>query len=177
MLLAGDEMRRSQHGNNNAYNQDNETSWLDWDQRERQRPLVEFVAGLIRLRQRFSALRRQRFFTGDPLDDGHPDISWFGPQPGESPWVDDSHCLGCWINTESDEEPDLVVLFNAGDHDRDFALPSAAGIGYRRLVDTADPEKRWLLEPQEAPALGRLESHPVRAHSLVILCTTAASGD
>jgi len=171
MILAGDEMRRSQRGNNNAYNQDNELSWLDWGLLDRNASLVKFVQGLIQLRQRFSALRRRRFFTGDPLDDGQPDISWYGPQVDQSPWSSDSRCLACWINTEHPQEPDLYLMFNASARDRNFVLPAPAGSRWRRLLDTAAPQERWLYAVEDSPGLGRIERVPVRRHSVVMLCT------
>ncbi len=175
MLLAGDEFRRTQRGNNNAYCQDNEISWLDWSLAQDNGALVDFVAGLIAIRQRFTALRRSEFFTGDVLEDGHPDIQWFAAASGESPWDEESRCLGCWINADAPGEPDLFLMFNASDEDRDFALPEVGGATWRLLVDTASPSGRCIHPLEEAPAVGKLNRYGVRAHSAVMLCARIRS--
>ncbi len=80
MIVAGDEVRRTQKGNNNAYCQDSEISWFDWDRAERYAGLRRFVSELIRFRRREASLRRRDFFTGAPREpNGIPDVSWFEP--------------------------------------------------------------------------------------------------
>ena len=80
MLLAGDECRRTQQGNNNAYCQDNAISWFDWRLVQRNEPLVRFVQALIAFRRSEPTVRRTDFLTGQPVRPGGlPDASWFSP--------------------------------------------------------------------------------------------------
>jgi glycogen operon protein len=84
MLVAGDELGRSQDGNNNAYCQDNELSWVDWDLKPWQEDLRDTVAYLLALRRGHPVLRQDRFFAGRPVhEDGTKDIAWFGPDGAE----------------------------------------------------------------------------------------------
>ncbi len=94
MLLAGDEFGRTQHGNNNAYCQDNAVSWLDWRLEPWQEDLLATTRFLLRLRQEHPALRRDRFYTGGPHDDGTKDIGWFtaeGHEMDHHKWQDARH--------------------------------------------------------------------------------------
>jgi pullulanase/glycogen debranching enzyme len=79
MLLAGDEILRTQHGNNNAWCQDNELSWFDWSLVDTERDMLEFVRGMIALRRRHSSLVRNAFFTGKSIPGRNiPDVAWHG---------------------------------------------------------------------------------------------------
>jgi glycogen operon protein len=133
MLLAGDEMGRTQHGNNNAYCQDNETSWLDWTLAHTQRELVDFVGRLARLRARHAVLRRRHFVHGEqhgPVT-GFADVQWLaagGTAMSERAWHDPaSRCVGMLLSAADDtarEREDVVlIVFNAADADVSFALP------------------------------------------------------
>ena len=87
MLLMGDEARRTQYGNNNAYCQDNELSWFDWERMEQNVDLVRFVSAFIKLRRREASLRRRDFFTGEPQTPGSmPDVVWFDQRGGRVDW-------------------------------------------------------------------------------------------
>src|SRR5215472_5874176 len=89
MLLAGDEIWRTQRGNNNAWCQDNEISWFDWNLVETEREMLEFVRGMIALRQRHPSLTRNAFFTGKPVPGRNiPDITWHGKRLNEPAWHD-----------------------------------------------------------------------------------------
>jgi glycogen operon protein len=83
MVLMGDEMARTQHGNNNAYCQDNEISWFDWTAASRNADLVEFFRKAIAFTRRFPVLQRRKFLLGKDLDaDGIPELAWFAPDGG-----------------------------------------------------------------------------------------------
>jgi isoamylase len=89
MLMAGDEVLRTQYGNNNAWCQDNELSWFDWRLVETERNMLEFVRGMIAFRRRHACLTHNAFFTGKPGPGGYmPDISWHGVRLNEPAWHD-----------------------------------------------------------------------------------------
>ena len=143
MLLAGDEFGQTQNGNNNAYCQDNEISWLDWENADRE--LQEYVRRLIELRKRHPGFRRRSYPKPE-------DVSWLTPQGGamtEAQWTDPQTgtlgmlLLGKRLAERDDhgtpvEDDDLLLLLNAGESAVDFALP---GDGWRLLVDTAAPQR------------------------------------
>jgi glycogen operon protein len=143
MLVAGDEIGRTQRGNNNAYCQDNEISWLDWENADSE--LVEFVRALIALRKRHPGFRRRSYPNPE-------DVSWLAPEGramSEADWTrPETRTLGMLLLgkrlAERDdrgapvEDDDLLLLLNAGDEAVDFALP---GEGWRLLVDTAAPQR------------------------------------
>jgi isoamylase len=88
MFVAGDEVRRSQNGNNNAYCQDNEISWFDWTLTERHSDLLRFYKSMIRLRKTHAALRRASFFNGSVNDRGLKDVWWHGTKLNSPGWND-----------------------------------------------------------------------------------------
>src|SRR5262249_50591314 len=88
MLVAGDEVRRTQNGNNNAYCQDNETSWVGWTLVERNRDLYRFWKGMIEFRKRHAALHRGQFFTGETNERGLMDVAWHGTKLNSPGWQD-----------------------------------------------------------------------------------------
>jgi isoamylase len=153
MLLGGDEISRTQQGNNNAWCQDNEISWYDW--RAADAELLSFTRRLIGLRRRHPIFRRRSFLTGEERQEsGLPDVWWFSPEGRRMTKRDwergDGHTLGVFLN--GDEIPDLtdrggrvrddsfVLLFNAGPEDVTFTLPTAAfGNAWELELATADP--------------------------------------
>jgi isoamylase len=180
MIVAGDELDRSQGGNNNAYCQDNEISWFSWNPSDRGHHLLALVRRLIRLRRSHPVFQRRRFFQGRPIrGSGVKDIIWLKPDGGEMSDVEwqQSHarCLGVYLSgeglTESDErgrpvaDYSFVLLFNAHHETIDFHLPA--------LVDNA----RWLvvLDTMHQGGLTRggvIENggtYPIRGRSLALL--------
>jgi len=133
MLLAGDEVRRTQRGNNNAYNQDNETSWFDWTLVDRHADLLRFAQRMIAFRKAHPALWQPRFYSGAADDRGVPDIAWHGTAL-HSPGFDDpeARALACTI-AGADGTPDLHVMMNMFWAPLEFALPPGA---WRVAVDT-----------------------------------------
>ncbi len=139
MLTAGDEFGRTQGGNNNAYAQDNEISWLDWTGRDV--ALEEFVCGLARLRHEWPHLQQAGFFSGKPIDgSGGPDVAWRRPDGilmTQADWAD-PQCgtLAMIIAHPLDGAgPRLAVLFNRTPQDRAFELPQRPGFLWRPLVN------------------------------------------
>jgi isoamylase len=136
MIVAGDERARTQHGNNNAYCQDNEISWIDWTLDERRASLLEFAKRVIRLRQEHPVFRRSTFLEGVAESSGLPDVYWFRPDGRKMTrrdWDSGPSLLGVFLNgAEIDAqtpEGELVVddsfliLFNAHHEDAVFTLP------------------------------------------------------
>ncbi len=146
MLLAGDEFSRTQQGNNNAYCQDNELSWVDWSLLRANSELMEFTRRLIRFRKTHACLRRARFLTGHGFKGG-PDIAWYGREGRPPDWHHD-HAVACLLNgareaTGAPADGDsLFLIFNAGEHPAHFHLPPAPGKPWRLEWTTQeqDPE-------------------------------------
>jgi isoamylase len=153
MLLMGDEIGRTQRGNNNAYCQDNEISWLDWSSiGERDEAFFEFTRRLIDLRKRLRLLRQTRFLHGAQVsDNGTKDVAWFRPDGGEMTPEDWNNGLSKSIGVMlcGIEELPLLILANAHSEELSFKLGNLSGIsGWRLLVDTAE----GVIEPETVPA-------------------------
>ena len=153
MLLAGDEAGHTQRGNNNAYCQDNEISWIDWSKADKD--LVEFTCGLIRLRKSHPAFSRKNWFKGKPVrKKGLTDISWFKPD-GEEMTEDDwkggfAKSLGIFLygdgirtvdeNNNPVTDDSFYLIFNAHFGSLEFRLPPAQyGGKWKKVIDTANP--------------------------------------
>ncbi|MCP3055703.1 glycogen debranching protein GlgX [Aurantimonas marianensis] len=127
MLLGGDEFRRTQAGNNNAYCQDNAISWYDWSLAERNGELVQFVRRLIALRKAHPVLRSETFYT-----DG--EINWFGPAGQEPDWNGADNRLGCLVRGS---DVALCLLFNGSPARCRFVVPAPPGGGWEVVIDTS----------------------------------------
>ena len=143
MLLAGDEISRSQGGNNNAYAQDNRTSWIDWRDGEALDPALPiFTAELLALRRRYAALRRERFFTGEHVvGTTTRDVYWLAPEGHEMGWEDwqaaERSCLGMQIGNDAPDGVRLLLLAQAGEAEIAFRLPPGLpGRAWRLVFDT-----------------------------------------
>jgi len=187
MLLAGDEFGRSQRGNNNAYCQDNDVSWLHWDALDGDGALVEFVRTLTRLRLSHPALRRTQFFLGRQIaQNGAKDITWLRPdghEYTESDWgVAHARTLGVLLGGDPGDKfvsllghPELddsfLLLLNAHYEPVPFTLPAPAGIDrWEVAVDTAWPDPAPAGTP--VPAGATVDVWP---RSLVLLAGRAAA--
>ncbi|MFB7116280.1 glycogen debranching protein GlgX [Streptomyces sp. NPDC056291] len=182
MLCHGDELGRTQGGNNNAYCQDNEVSWIDWRLTREQRELADFTRYLIGLRSAHPVLRRRRFFQGDTAtrnDQPLPDLVWLLPDGramAEEDWQrSDAHSVTVFLNGDAIAEPDrqgrslvddsFLLLLNGYWEPVDFRLPGRAyGDRWTTLLDTAEP----LGPPDEAEHKpgGTLRADP---RSLILL--------
>ena len=152
MIVAGDEMGKTQGGNNNAYCQDNATSWVDWDLDDQRRDFLEFTRRIIALRRRHPVLRRRTFFQGRPLrGEGVKDLVWLDPSGKEmtdKSWsVGSARCLGALLRGDAIDEVDLngdsirgdtfVVLLNAHHGPKAFRLPELpVGERWETILDT-----------------------------------------
>ncbi|MBT8241178.1 MAG: glycogen debranching protein GlgX [Acidimicrobiia bacterium] len=152
MLLGGDEIGRSQGGNNNAYCQDNEVSWFNWDKLDTE--LLDFTRGLIELRRRHPVLRRRRWFQGRPIR-GTADIGWFGPDGIEKD-DDDWDCglareIAVVLNGDAITGRDsrgqrviddsFLIIFNGSDDDIKWKIPQPVHGPWQLVFDTARPSK------------------------------------
>ena len=180
MLCGGDELDRTQQGNNNAYCQDNELSWYDWELDERRQTLLEFTRRLIRLRQQHPNLHRRRFFQGRRIRGSDiKDLTWLRPDGTEMTDEDWEavavHCLGLRIAGESVDEVDengqpvvndtLLILLNPTPQAVGFTLPPCPAEGRWRIVVNTDNTK---LVPDQQSLEGS-ESLELVARSLVLL--------
>lgn len=154
MLVAGDEIGRTQHGNNNAYCQDNEISWIDWANKDEE--LFEFTRKMIAIRKAHPVFCRTRWFSGTPVKEGHADdIAWFLPDGtlmSDENWNKDyAKSLAVFINghgihsTTYEGAPvvddSFFIIFNAHHDALDFTLPDQKfGRRWKKIVDTAQIE-------------------------------------
>jgi isoamylase len=155
MLLAGDEIWRTQRGNNNAWCQDNELSWFDWSPVETERDMLEFVRGMIALRRRHPSLTRNAFFTGKPVPGRDiPDITWHGIRLNEPGWHDGmAQFLAFTVAGLNASEGDLYVMLNMADVGTDAPLPPIPDRDWYAVVDTSDSVTSGILphERQQLP--------------------------
>ncbi len=137
LLLAGDEHGRTQRGNNNAYAQDNEISWLDWSSAEpRDLALRDFVKTLLRMRREHPAFERDAFFRGEPVGrSGRKDIAWMKPDGLEMTahdWTPERRTIGFFLGLR----PMLFVAMNAAPEDVVFTLPDVEHVAWSLVLDT-----------------------------------------
>ncbi len=183
MLLSGDEVGRTQHGNNNGYSVDDESTWFDWTWYSEQRAgrstwqadLLTWTRTLVALRATHPALRQPTFFDGRPVhEDGRKDLAWFaadGNEMNDAGWFDhDRRVLGLYlsgVDLPPDERGDppasLLLLVNVGTDTADFLLPSAPwGTAYRELLDTTDETPQPATVAEGAGTTTRLDPCSLR---------------
>ncbi|MBN1422035.1 MAG: glycogen debranching protein GlgX [Planctomycetes bacterium] len=175
MILMGDEALRTQGGNNNAYCQDNETSWFDWRACDQNADFLRFARLAIAFRRAHPILRRERFFSAPA--DGHPaEITWHGLGVGEPDWSPESRWIAFHLagkasaDPEAEEDTDLYVILNAHWEDRAFALPPPpAGLRWHRVADTSLPSPQDFLEPGSEEPLTEEDTYHAAPRSTVIL--------
>jgi isoamylase len=180
MMLAGDEFGRTQNGNNNAYCQDNEISWVDWSFAERNAALVDFVRMLTALRRKYPILRFTRFLMGAYNEElGIKDVTWInatGAEMRAEDWTDaNARCLGMLIDGRAQptgirrrgQEATLLLVFNAWHDVVKFTLPRGNGEGeWSLLLDTNIPDK------QGEPTFDFGHVYQVTGRSLLLLVET-----
>ena len=181
MLCGGDEMGRTQRGNNNAYCQDNEISWMDWTLNKPQQALLAFTRGLIALRQKHPVFRRRRFFQGRRIRGAEvKDLYWLRPDGKEM--TDDDwaqgyvRCLGVRLAGDAMDEKDskgrrlldetFLVLLNAHHEPRPFTLPAhKRGVRWQPVFDTALYDKNG----KPVTLLRGGDQYDLEARSLAVL--------
>ena len=184
MISHGDELGRTQNGNNNAYCQDNHLTWINWDLDERALDLLNFTREVLRITKSNPVFRRHRFFAGDPVSDkGFKDVTWLRSD-GTEMSIDDwgngrNHLLGMLIPGDASDDVDergrpnrgqtLLMLLNASNRARQFTMPPVPGQGsvgghWQEVINTAQQTHR-------VPKGGGINVAP---HSLVLLCYVVA---
>jgi isoamylase len=186
-LQAGDELSRTQDGNNNPYCQDNEITWVDWTPYERGDPLLQFAKGLITLRSRYRILRRRKPYQGSVIrDTGMKEIGWFTPdgeEMNEENWAaEKTSVFGMFLNGQSvfdrsmqgerKENGSFLLLFNGSSEIIRFALPGPPWAAhYVPIINTGDSTTS--ADMAAIPALRAGDTIPLKARSVVVLKTEA----
>ncbi|MGC1720460.1 MAG: isoamylase [Isosphaeraceae bacterium] len=174
MILGGDEFLRSQNGNNNAWCQDNSTSWVDWSLKDRNAGFLRFVRNMIALRKAHPVLRRRTFFTGG-AGGGPPEILWHGVQPAHPDFSGTSHALAFALDGRCSDrqgfvDSDIYVAMNSGWTRLDFRIPaSPSGRPWRRIVDTALSSPEDFMEIDQGPQISIWHTYCVQERSMIIL--------
>lgn len=164
MLLGGDEFARTQRGNNNAYCQDNEISWVDWRLLERNRGLFDFVKGMIAFRRRHSVLSSERFYRPE-------DLSWFNESGWLPDWKSDA-ALGCRVHDGAGSDRELCMLFNPTPQPVSFVLPHPPPNHiWCKAIDTAAAAPGDICEPGREIPLFEQTSLLVGECTLAVLVT------
>lgn len=146
MLLMGDEVRRTQRGNNNAYCQDNELNWFDWSLTKKNAHIFRFWKWMINFRKMHPAVHRSRYFTGETNVRGLADITWHGTRPNQPDWSSQCRVLSFTLGG-ADTESDVHVIMNMFWESIDFEIPQVDGYPWYRAVDTALNSPEDILEP------------------------------
>jgi glycogen operon protein len=177
MLLGGDEMGRTQRGNNNAYCQDNEISWYDWSLLEKNAGLCRFVKEMIAFRLRHQGFMRPEFYTGrDGNYNAIPDISWFDDKGRVPDWDTLEHCLALRMDgSRADiladrDDNDFFIMFNNGPKAVKFRVcDPMEGKTWVRAADTGLPSPDDIMLPGTEAPLENPNAYMVKDRSIVIL--------
>jgi glycogen operon protein len=159
MFTAGDEFLQTQRGNNNPYNQDNDTTWLDWSRKQLHADHFRFVKRMIAFRKSHPSIGRAHFWRDD--------VRWYGVGPS----VDlafESHSLAYCLHGESLGDCDLYVMINGYHDPLDFEVQESPSGGWRRAIDTGLASPADISDPGHEPALGSLR-YRVPPRSIVVL--------
>ena len=168
LFVAGDEVCRTQNGNNNAYCQDNEISWFNWDDLKTNKSMLRFWLQLIAFRKRHPRLFRNRFFDGEIKNRGLADISWHGCKLEKPGWHDPTGLALAMTLGAREEREDLHIMFNMYGKALDFELPKVQGKKWHNAINTSSPS------PHDIAQFGKERVHKpylckVNAHSIVVL--------
>jgi glycogen operon protein len=174
MIVSGDEVLRTQRGNNNAYCQDNAISWFDWKLVERNSEMLRFTQALIEFRRQQPNVRRAAFLTGQVTEEGQlPDVSWFAPDGHLVDWGSGLRSLVCVLGTSGLNDPaarNVMILLHAGGESQDFSIPQhLLRFPWRLFVDTSATAPGDVYPQLDGPALPhggklRLIHHTLRCY-------------
>ncbi len=176
MLVAGDEFRRTQNGNNNAYCQDNEISWLDWSFVEKNAELVRFCRSLIAFRRNQPTVRREKFLTGVPdSKDGWADVSWFSPTGTAVDWHVDDQAIICLLAApDITDDPeglgrDVLLMINSRSVGCRFMIPTISkSKKWNLFIETAQPSPYDVFPELNGPALPVSGSHTLPCKAMAV---------
>lgn len=164
MIRMGDEFLHTQSGNSNPYNQDNETSWLDWGRLERNADFFRFSRVLIAFRKAHPSLCRAEFWRDD--------VTWLGPQ-GAVDFSSGSYTFAFLLDGQSEGDDDLLVMVNMGTSAVSFGFPAARGRDWLRCIDTSLPTPSDIVEAGTEDSLAG-DCYPLAARSVAVLLGTSA---
>lgn len=160
MIVSGDECRRTQQGNNNAYCQDNDISWFDWSLVEKNADLIRFTKSLNAFRQAQPTVRQKNFFSGLESEEGLSDVNWYNPVGTAIDWTSNESAMICLLMapTEQDDPDglgrDILMLINATGSPHDFVLPAVAkSTRWRLAFDTSADSPMDAYPDGSGPAL------------------------
>jgi isoamylase len=158
MIVSGDEILRTQRGNNNAYCQDNAISWFDWKLVERNEEMLRFCQAIIAFRKAQPTVRRETFLTGQPHKPGDlPDVSWYSPDGISMDWSRTTQSLICVFGTtglETPAEKHDMLLMHPGTATQKFVIPTELRkLPWRMFVDTGAEAPRDVYPNADGPAL------------------------
>lgn len=159
MLRAGDEFMQTQGGNNNPYNQDNTTSWLDWSRLQANQDIFRFFKCMIQFRKSHPTLGRSRFWRSD--------VHWYGTGPNVD-MRNESRTLAYHLSGDSQHDADLYVMINAYWEPLEFQIQEGTPGQWRRVVDTSLPSPGDICEPGSEPVVST-NQYTVQARSVVVL--------
>jgi len=159
MFAAGDEFMRTQKGNNNPYNQDNETSWIDWTMLEKNNGMFRFFQRMIAFRKAHPSLCRSRFWRDDVL--------WFG-SAAQVDQSTESHVLAFYLRGKSQDDADLYVMHQFRLPGNDVPLQKGDVDSWRRVIDTSLASPDDIVEPGSEAGIQSSE-YVVKGRSIVVL--------
>jgi len=159
MFCAGDEFLHTQNGNNNPYNQDNETTWLDWSLLEKNHDIFQFFKRMIAFRKSRRMLGRSRYWHGD--------VAWYGVGR-DVDFSEDSRTLAYRLSGAAFDEDDLYVMINAHHEPLRFRIQEGEAVNWRRVLDTSLAAHETMAEFGEEPPLASLD-YEVAERSIVVL--------
>lgn len=175
MMVAGDEVQRTQFGNNNPYCQDNEITHFDWNDVKKHKDLYSFVKNLIALRKNHRVFNRTNFFTGEKTDISPADITWFNFDGLSPDWTKLNRFLAFRLgggagNESLEEDNDFYIAFNTDIHDKTLTLPiPTIGTKWYRVADTSIDDETCILTPGNEETLNSQDKYVLVANSTVVL--------
>ncbi|MEL7265331.1 MAG: hypothetical protein AAFP69_11070 [Planctomycetota bacterium] len=176
MLVSGDEIRRTQKGNNNAYCQDNDVSWFDWKLVPRHEETLHFVSSLIAFRKSQPTVRRREFLSGDHAEGRNvPEVSWYGRNGHALDWSQSTLAMVAFLAAPligGNPEPgarDMIMMFNSTGDDLKYEMPDISkGNDWTLLLDTAAPAGEDIYPDLDGPSPLPSRKVPVPRHSLKV---------
>ena len=175
MLLGGDELMRTQKGNNNCYCQDNEISWFNWDLLKQNADILEFSKRAIAFRKRYTIVQERKFLSGKDMDgDSVPDIAWFGEDGKELNWNNPELRVLCY-QLDGSEKPSelgnyhLFFILNADFNPHTIKLPQYEGMSWYRVVDTSLKSGDDFLPPEKEVVLNPPDNYQASPRSVIVL--------
>ncbi len=165
MFRMGDEFLQTQHGNNNPFNQDNETTWLDWSRKETHSEIFRFASRLIAFRKAHPSISRSRFWRED--------IRWYGPNRPVG-MDHESHTLAWCLHGEFADDDDLYVMINSSPDNVIFGIFEGVAGNWKRVIDTSHPSPDDICDDSHRPPVSE-STYAVAARSLVVLVRTKKS--